>query len=192
MNRKILLVDNFDSFTFNVKDYLEQCGATVTVITRPDVKIADYELYDGIVFSPGPGNPATMPELCELVQYAMISKPTFGICLGFQAIAFCLGGSIRKGSPHHGKLSRVRKVQDGELIKGLPDFFEVVRYHSLIVADLVLPLKILLETEEQEIMAFEHISLPVCGVQFHPEAYLSEGGLTFFRNWLNLCGGIQL
>lgn len=187
MNRKILLVDNFDSFTFNVKDYLEQCGVSVTVTARPEVKIADYELYDGVVFSPGPGNPATMPELCELVRSAIISKPTLGICLGFQAIAFCLGSTIRKGIPHHGKLSEVRKIQDGTFINSLPDRFEVVRYHSLVVSDLVPPLKILLETDDQEIMAFEHFSRPVCGVQFHPEAYLSEHGLTFFQNWLNLC-----
>lgn len=187
MDRKILLVDNFDSFTFNVKDYLEQCGAIVTVAPRPDVKITDYQLYDGIVFSPGPGNPATMPDLCALVQNAIISKPTFGICLGFQAIAFCLGAGIRKGIPHHGKLSVVMKVLDGKLITGLPGQFEVVRYHSLVVTDLVSPLKVLLETEEKEIMAFEHFSLPVCGVQFHPEAHLSENGLTIFQNWLNLC-----
>lgn len=187
-----MLVDNFDSFTFNVKDYLEQCDATVTVTSRPDVKIADYELYDGIVFSPGPGNPSNMPELTNLVQYAIRSKPTFGICLGFQAIAYCLGAGILKGLPHHGKLSRVRKVQNGKLIKGLPDQFEVVRYHSLVVTDLIPPLNILLETEGKEIMAFEHSDLPVCGVQFHPEAYLSKGGLIFFRNWLNLCGQILL
>jgi len=187
MNRKILLVDNFDSFTFNVKDYLEQCGALVTVKSRPDVRISDYQMYDGIVFSPGPGNPVNMPDLCFLVESSLVSKPTFGICLGFQAIAYCSGAKIRKGNPWHGKLSRVHKVQEGGLLKGLPNYFDVVRYHSLVVGDLVSPLKVLLETENKEIMAFEHFSLPVCGVQFHPEAHLSENGLTILRNWLNLC-----
>jgi anthranilate synthase component II len=186
MIRKILLVDNFDSFTFNIEDYLKQQGANVTVLNRSEIRIADYEMYDGIVFSPGPGNPANLPDLCMLVENAVISKPTFGICLGFQAIAFSLGAQIVKGIPRHGKLSKVFKVQDGKLLTGLPDQFDVVRYHSLFVKDLLPPLKILLETENKEIMAFEHSNLPVCGVQFHPEAYLSEGGLTFFRNWLSL------
>lgn len=188
MNRKILLVDNFDSFTFNVKDYLEQCGAIVTVMARPEVQISDYESYDGIVFSPGPGNPAIMPELCKLVQNAIDSKPTFGICLGFQAIAFCFGAEIRKGIPHHGKLSRVNKVESGKLLNGLPIHFDVVRYHSLVVTGITLPIKTLLVTNDGEVMAFEHVERPVCGVQFHPEAYLSEHGLTILRNWLNLCG----
>jgi len=188
MNRKILLVDNFDSFTFNVKDYLEQCGALVTVKSRPDVRISDYQMYDGIVFSPGPGNPVNMPDLCSLVERALLSKPTFGICLGFQAIAFCMHAKISKGNPCHGKLSRVQKVRESRLLIGLPNHFDVVRYHSLLVTDLAPQLKVLLETVEKEIMAFEHFNLPVYGVQFHPEAHLTEGGRTIFQNLINLCG----
>jgi anthranilate synthase component 2 len=187
MSRKILLVDNFDSFTFNVKDYLQQCGAIVTVVARPDVRTSDFEGYDGIVFSPGPGNPADMPALFDLVEHAVNTKPTLGICLGFQAIAFYFGARIRKGVPHHGKMSTVRKVLDGRLLSGLPDRFDVVRYHSLVVYDLCPPLQVLLQTDDQEIMAFEHSQLPVSAVLFHPEAHLTQYGLAIFKNWLNLC-----
>jgi anthranilate synthase component 2 len=184
---KILLVDNFDSFTYNVKDYLERAGAQVMVKARNQVRTEELSLYDGVVFSPGPGNPENIPVLQALVSEAIQTKPTFGICLGFQAIASHFGSLILPGVPVHGKIFPVSVVASGRLLEGIPTRFNVVRYHSLVVDRILSPLNLLLQTEEGIPMAFEHSLLPVAGVQFHPEAFLSENGLRLLENWLGFC-----
>jgi anthranilate synthase component 2 len=184
-NPKVILIDNFDSFTFNVKDYLERAGALVTVLSRVEIEIKHILNFDAVVFSPGPGNPENLPDLMRLVRFSVENRPTFGICLGFQAIAHYFGSVVKKGIPMHGKLSRVLVQSDsGRLIKGLPSQFEVVRYHSLGINEVFDPLKILLKTENGEIMAIEHNDLNVSGVQFHPEAHLTQFGFQIIRTWV--------
>lgn len=187
-SKSILLVDNFDSFTFTIADYLLQLGATVEVKSRSDVSPNDFSPFDGVLFSPGPGNPTEMPELLELIKAAISAKPVFGICLGFQAIGYIFGAEILQGLPMHGKLSTI-SIENPEhwLFSQIPYSFEVVRYHSLIVSELKSPLVGLAHAEGGELMAFAHENLPVAGVQFHPEAHLTAYGLRILENWLNLC-----
>jgi anthranilate synthase component 2 len=186
---RILLVDNFDSFTYNVFDYLSRLGADVKVCFRSEVMDSS-ELfeYDGLVISPGPGNPESMPDLTKILEMALGKMPVLGICLGHQAIANFYGAHIIKARPMHGKISLVDALQDSVLLSGIPSVFRVVRYHSLVVSDLpseLLPL--LVSREDNCLMAFTHRNLPVMGIQFHPEAHLTEYGLPLLKNWLDVC-----
>ena len=187
MPYRLLLVDNFDSFTFNIYDYLCRLGASVKVISRDLVTSQDIHGADGIVLSPGPGNPQNMPILQYLISEFVENKPVLGICLGHQALALYFGASLRKAAPMHGKISLVSKINDPALLRNLPASFRVVRYHSLLVENLPTGLIPLLETEDHSLMAFQHKQLPVMGIQFHPEAHLSEFGLLLLKNWLDVC-----
>ena len=183
---EILLIDNYDSFTYNICDYLRRLGAKVKVTERAACSPSDFSSADGLVFSPGPGNPTKLPDLQSLIREAVFAKPVLGICLGHQAIAAEFGADIVKGEPKHGKLSRVyRKNGEQALVNGLPSDFQVVRYHSLQVKNLPEPLIPLLETAEGELMAFCHLHYPVAGIQFHPEAWLTEFGTELLKNWLD-------
>ena len=183
----ILLIDNFDSFTWNVADYLRQLGAAVCVKQRPMVKLAELADFDGIVFSPGPGNPTEMPDLLSLIAHTVEMKPCFGICLGFQAIAFHFGSSIVRSNPMHGKVSLVKTLPGKWLLAQVPPQFSVVRYHSLCVDRFLPPLAAVAVAHSGEWMAFEHQWLPIAGVQYHPEAHLTEFGHAVLANWLGLC-----
>ena len=184
---EILIVDNFDSFTYTIQDYFVQLGAGVTVLQRPHVQKEELSHFKGVVFSPGPGNPANMPELLELVAFAVQTKPTLGICLGFQAIALHFGAKIKKGKPTHGKISSIQTDCTSWLYSNIPPHIEVVRYHSLQIENLLPPLVSRACLPTGELMAFEHLSLPVAGVQYHPEAYLTQFGHQTLRNWLDFC-----
>jgi len=183
----LLLVDNQDSFTFNIRDYLARLGARVQVLDRDSVSLGHIENSDGVVFSPGPGNPAGMTQLLNLIGQAVARKPVLGICLGHQALAYYFGAEIRQANPMHGKISKVHKVNESSLLNQIPDSFSVVRYHSLYVDSIPDDLIPILQTEDSILMAFEHRIFPVFGIQFHPEAHLSEFGLDILRNWLNMC-----
>lgn len=184
MGKKILLVDNEDSFTLNIRDYLRQTGVQVSVLPFGQAYMRDdWKNYDALVLGPGPGNPEYMPDLLEFTRMAMVQMPVLGICLGFQAIAFALGARISRKEPRHGKTDSVKIVRRGRLFRDIPDNFTVVRYHSLVVEDLQKPLISNLMTEKGELMGFEHDSLNICGFQFHPEAHLSEYGLQLLKNW---------
>lgn len=184
----VLLLDNFDSFTFNLRDYLEQCGAEVDVVRRD--KITEQHLgnneYAGLVISPGPGRPFDFPEMRLVLDKFIPTKPVLGICLGHQAIGCYFGAQLIRTEPMHGKTSRL--ITENHLMyQGIPQNHSVCRYHSLILAD---PLPDILEvtarTDTGLIMGLAHKHLPVYGVQYHPEAILTENGLTLLRNWLNL------
>jgi len=183
----LLLVDNQDSFTYNIRDYLSRLGAQVQVLDRDSVSIQHIEESDGVVFSPGPGNPERLTSLLDLIGQAVARKPVLGICLGHQALAYYFGAEIRQANPMHGKISKVHKVNDSSLLNQIPDSFSVVRYHSLYVDSIPDDLIPILQTEDSILMAFQHQNLPVFGIQFHPEAHLSEFGLDMLRNWLNMC-----
>lgn len=184
---RLLLVDNFDSFTFNIRDYFGRLGAEVGVISRKDCHPGQMADFDGIVFSPGPGNPQDMPDLSILVSEALSMKPVLGICLGHQALALHFGSSLIKTNPFHGKVSEVFRVSASPYLNNIPERFRVVRYHSLIIHELSNELQPLLRTADNNLMAFCHPELPVLGVQFHPEAHLTEYGLPLLQNWLDSC-----
>jgi anthranilate synthase component 2 len=186
-DRTILLIDNFDSFTYNIEDYLKQCGVQVFVIESGLLSPSDIHDFDGVVFAPGPGNPMNMPDMMTILSESVKRKPTFGICLGFQAIALHFGAKIGKGNPVHGKISQVYVKGRGRMTKGLPGVFDVVRYHSLAVTAIPSPLQVVLETENGDSMGIEHMELPIMGVQFHPEAHLTQFGIPILKNWLDLC-----
>lgn len=186
---RILLLDNYDSFTYNLCDYLLQSGATCEVwrndaLSLEDVKQLD---FDAIVLSPGPCRPADAGIMPALIEYYHDKKPLLGICLGHQGIGEFFGARlVNAEAPMHGKTSRVTQLGQAALFEGLPAQFDVMRYHSLILDDLVgTPLHCIARTDEGEIMAFVHESLPVAGVQFHPESILTPWGKAILRNWVS-------
>jgi len=144
--------------------------------------------YDAVVLSPGPGIPKRSGKLLQIIDFYTGKKPILGICLGHQAIATHFYGLVEKArKPMHGKTSIVSHNGDA-LFHNIPETFRVVRYHSLICPQLPEPLEIIAEADD-EIMAFKHKSLPVYGLQFHPEAYLTDFGINILNNWKNICLG---
>jgi anthranilate synthase/aminodeoxychorismate synthase-like glutamine amidotransferase len=185
MGKRVLLIDNEDSFTFNIWDYLSRAGANVEVIPfQSEALDSKWPDFDGLVLGPGPGNPELMPELQNFTLKVMQQKPILGICLGFQAIAYVQGAEIKKGDPHHGKTDQVKIVKQSVIFKDIPETFSIVRYHSLVVKNLKLPLVPTLLAENGELMGFEHETKKIWGLQFHPEAHLSEHGISLFKNWI--------
>lgn len=188
----ILLVDNYDSFTFNLKDYLEQLGCEVVVIRNTDVALLDIdpEIYSGIVLSPGPGTPATSGYLMQVIENNWNRLPVLGICLGHQALGQFFGMElVRAGYPMHGKISEL--YHNGHVMfKGLPARFEVCRYHSLVLKggkETRNPdLEITGWSEDHAIMAIAHRSELLWGLQYHPEAILTQHGLELLGNWVNV------
>jgi anthranilate synthase/aminodeoxychorismate synthase-like glutamine amidotransferase len=181
----LLLLDNLDSFTYNLEDYFLQLGISCQV-QRNDVPLRriDIKKYNGIILSPGPGSPREAGNLMEVIENYHHQLPMLGICLGHQAIGEFFGGRIKKGSsPMHGVLSEITCSED-DLFQNIPSKINVVRYHSLIIDKLPDPLKCLAVTSGSEIMAIKHCTLPIYGLQFHPEAALTEYGMELLKNWL--------
>lgn len=182
----ILLVDNFDSFTYNLVDYFEQIGETCYIV-RNNISPLDLPDLDitKVVLSPGPGTPEQAGYLMDYIQFFESKLPILGICLGHQAIAQYYGAKIEKAiKPMHGKLSTVYKLLENPIFHNLPAQWKVVRYHSLVVKNYQqTELKALAQTKEQELMIFEHNHLPICGIQYHPEAALTEFGIDILANW---------
>ena len=187
---RILVVDNYDSFVFNIVQYLAQLGADCVVRRNDDVDLREVTDFDGVLLSPGPGAPSGAGVCLELIHAAAGKVPIFGVCLGHQAIAEAFGGEvIRAPELLHGKTSLVYHQGVG-VLAGLPQPFTATRYHSLAVADEGFPkqLEVTARTESGVIMALRHTTLPVEGVQFHPESVLTEGGHLLLANWLAQCG----
>lgn len=186
----ILVVDNYDSFTWNLVHYLEQAGARTKVI-RNDEHAADEALAlkaDGIVLSPGPCTPREAGICVDLVRTAPADLPILGVCLGHQSIGDAMGEPvIQARAILHGKISRITNNQTG-LFDGLPDKYDVVRYHSLAIPADRLPETLVADawTEDGEIMAVHHKSRPLYGVQFHPESIRTEYGHELIENFLKL------
>jgi para-aminobenzoate synthetase component 2 len=188
---RILVIDNYDSFVFNLVQYLYQLGAECDVRRNDEVKAADADGYDGVLLSPGPGVPEEAGVCVDLVRHAAGRRlPLLGVCLGHQAIAVAYGGVVERAPELlHGKTSAV--VHDGVgVLHGLPSPFTATRYHSLAVRPGSLPaeLEVTGHTESGVIMAVRHRDLAVEGVQFHPESVLTEGGHRMLANWLTVCG----
>jgi para-aminobenzoate synthetase component 2 len=190
VSARILVVDNYDSFVFNLVQYLAQLGAEVDVRRNDAVSTAEARAYDGVLLSPGPGTPADAGVCIDMVHELAGVVPIFGVCLGHQAIGEAYGAVVgRAPELLHGKTSLVHHDGVG-VLAGLPDPFTATRYHSLAIEPESVPaeLEVTARTDNGVIMAVRHRSLAVEGVQFHPESVLTEGGHRMLANWLATCG----
>jgi para-aminobenzoate synthetase component 2 len=188
---RILVVDNYDSFVFNLVQYLAQLGADVTVRRNDEVTPAEAAEFDGVLLSPGPGTPERAGVCIDMVTWAAESKtPLFGVCLGHQAIGVAFGATVSRAPElMHGKTSLVHHNGHG-VLEGLSDPFVATRYHSLAVEADTVPdfIEVTGTTDSGIVMAMRHRELPIEGVQFHPESVLTEGGHRMLANWLVICG----
>ncbi|MFZ4776606.1 MAG: anthranilate synthase component II [Terrimicrobiaceae bacterium] len=186
----ILVIDNYDSFTYNLVQYFGELGANVLVKRNDEITIPEIEALapEKICVSPGPCTPNEAGISCDVIRHFGGKVPLLGVCLGHQCIGQVYGGEVvRAGRLMHGKTSPIHHTGEN-VFAGLPNPFEATRYHSLLVRRETLPacLKITAETAEGEIMGLAHIGLPVYGVQFHPESILTLEGKKLLRNFLDL------
>jgi para-aminobenzoate synthetase component 2 len=190
---KILVIDNYDSFVYNLVQYLAQIGAEVEVWRNDDPRFSEPDFsdaFDGILLSPGPGIPEQAGVCVEVVTTQAGRLPIFGVCLGLQAIGVAYGGVVdRAPELLHGKTSLIHH-QGAGVLAGLPSPFTATRYHSLAIEPDSLPaeLEVTATTASGVIMAVRHRDLAVEAVQFHPESVLTEGGYQMLANWLAVCG----
>ena len=185
----LLLIDNFDSFTYNLQDYILQTGEECRVYRNNEIDIQGIrELNpEGIIISPGPGRPEDHPLIFQLLKEFSASTPMLGVCLGFQAMGEFYGMELIKGpAPSHGKTTKITHSGEG-LFWDIPSPFAVTRYHSLILSKYSeTDFDIISFNDEGIPMAGKHSTLPLWGVQFHPEAILTEHGLNIIKNWIRL------
>lgn len=184
----LLVIDNYDSFTFNLVQYFGQLGVSMRVFRNDELTPAQAEALnpDQVLISPGPCTPSDAGVSLEIIKTFAGKKPVLGVCLGHQSIGQIFGGNvIRAPRQMHGKLSPI-KHRDKGVFKGLPSPFTATRYHSLLVERSSLPdcLEITAETEEGEIMGLQHKQFAVHGVQFHPESIATQGGMKILQNFL--------
>jgi para-aminobenzoate synthetase component 2 len=192
---RVLVLDNYDSFVYTLNGYLKQLGVETDVVRNDAVEqseLADrLRRYDAVLLSPGPGKPADAGVSVPLVHAALAAgRPLLGVCLGHQAIAEAFGAVVTNAEElMHGKTSRIVHDDDG-LFAGVPTPFTATRYHSLAVVDGTVPsdLTVTARTEGGVIMALQHRSAPIYGVQFHPESVMTEGGHRLLANWLAVAG----
>ena len=192
-----LLIDNYDSFVYNLAAYIRELSSGVEVVRNDCVDMAELECriergeVDGIIISPGPKRPEDSGLSEDIIRRFEGVVPILGVCLGHQTIAYRYGGTVRKGlRPMHGKITEIRHNRSS-LFSSIPQCFQVTRYHSLVVSPEDLPdcLEIDACTEDQTIMALHHRDYPVYGIQFHPEAVLTEYGHQIIRNFMSICEG---
>ncbi|ASY33834.1 MULTISPECIES: aminodeoxychorismate/anthranilate synthase component II [Streptomyces] len=190
---RVLVVDNYDSFVFNIVQYLHQLGAECEVLRNDEVSTADADpaRYDGVLLSPGPGTPEEAGVCVEMVRHCgATGLPVFGVCLGMQSMVVAYGGVVgRAPELLHGRTSEVLH-EGGGVFSGLPSPFTATRYHSLAAEPAELPgvLEVTARTRDGIIMGVRHRELAVEGVQFHPESVLTEHGHLMLANWLTACG----
>jgi para-aminobenzoate synthetase component II len=190
---RILVIDNYDSFVYNLVQYLGQLGVECDVRRNDEITVAEVGQLKpaGVLLSPGPGTPDRAGVMLELIKTYSTSLPLFGVCLGHQAIGEAFGAVVTRAPELlHGKTSEVTHAGAG-VLAGLPDPFTATRYHSLAVLESTLPDEIEVTGRTAEsglIMAMRHRTLPVEGVQFHPESVLTQGGHLILANWLATCG----
>lgn len=183
-------MDNYDSFVFNLVQYLRQLGAECEVVRNDAITPAQVAEYDGVLLSPGPGTPEAAGVCVDLVRQAPAGVPIFGVCLGLQAIAVAYGATVQRAPELlHGKTSLVHHDGTG-VLADLPEPFVATRYHSLAVLESTLPdvLAVTGRTSGGVVMALRHQEAPVEGVQFHPESVLTQGGHRMLATWLQQCG----
>ena len=194
MATKILVIDNYDSFVFNLVQYLGQLGAECTVVRNDEVEADAAKDFDGVLISPGPGIPEKAGVSIAIIKYCAEKEiPLFGVCLGHQAIGVAFGATVSRAPELlHGKTSLVHHKSQGVLV-GLPSPFTATRYHSLCVEPTTVgeDLEITSQTDSGIVMSMRHRTLPIEGVQFHPESVLTEHGHAMLANWLHECGDMQ-
>lgn len=185
----IALIDNYDSFTYNLRQLLEQEGAAVTVMRNDRFSLRELQFYDRLVLSPGPGIPSEAGLLLDVIRTYATGKPILGVCLGHQAIGEAFGASLSNLTEvFHGVQTPIRLVADDYLFRSLPRELPVARYHSWVVERRNLPdcLEVTAESAEGHIMALRHRTLDVHGIQFHPESVLTPAGKSIIHNFV--CG----
>ncbi|WP_448588039.1 anthranilate synthase component II [Thermocrinis sp.] len=193
---KVLMIDNYDSFTYNLVQYFQILGADVLVKRNDEIALDEIRIIDpdAIVISPGPCTPKEAGISVSLIKEFYKTYPILGVCLGHQSIGYAFGANIvRAKRLMHGKTSLISHTSEG-IFSGLPNPFSAVRYHSLVIEKDSLPpvLKITAWSEDGEIMGIQHEDFPLFGVQFHPESVLSEAGLDLLNNFLLIAQGNRL
>ena len=186
---KIAIIDNYDSFTYNLSHLVKELGAEVTVLRNDQFELADLEPYLKIILSPGPGIPSEAGLLCDVIRTYADHKPILGVCLGHQAIGEVFGGKLENLSDvFHGVATEGTQFGNDALFSGLPNRITMGRYHSWVVSKEGFPecLEITAESDEGQIMALRHKTLNVRGIQFHPESVLTPDGRKMLQNWLFL------
>lgn len=184
---KIVIIDNYDSFTYNLSHLIKELGAEVTVVRNDQFRLPDLARYDKIVLSPGPGIPSEAGLLLDVIREYKGRKPILGVCLGHQAIGEVFGASLRNLSDvYHGVATEGHKTCDDLLFRGLPERFTMGRYHSWVVDSEGLPdcLEVTALSDDGLIMALRHRDYDIRGIQFHPESVLTPDGRTMINNWL--------
>lgn len=188
MSLPIYVIDNYDSFTYNLVQYLETLGARCEVVLNDRASVEEIRVKNprGILLSPGPGTPDDAGVTLEVIRQLGSVFPIFGVCLGHQSIGQAFGATVvRAPRLMHGKTSPIVHKGQG-VFHGLPSPFTATRYHSLVIDPKTVPpeLELTAHTAEGEIMGIRHRTLPIEGVQFHPESILTEGGMSLLENWL--------
>lgn len=186
--KKIVIIDNYDSFTFNLVHYLEELDCEVSVLRNDEFELEELQSFDDIILSPGPGIPSESGLLIDTIKTYASSKKILGICLGQQAIGEVFGGSLLNlDKVYHGVATTINVLVDDEILfQNLPKQFEVGRYHSWVINPIDFPrdLEVTASAENGEIMAIRHKTYNVKGVQFHPESILTPHGKTILSNWI--------
>lgn len=187
--KKIVVIDNYDSFTYNLVHLVKELGAEVDVMRNDQFQLNDLEPYDKIILSPGPGIPSEAGLLMDVIKTYQGKKPMLGVCLGHQAIGEVFGAKLENLSEvYHGVATPVTLKEDDPLFAGLPKRIEVGRYHSWVVSKEGFPdcLEITAVSDEGQIMALRHKELNIFGIQFHPESVLTPDGKIIMKNWLDM------
>lgn len=188
---RVLLLDNLDSFTYNLYHYLEQCCEEVVVRRNDALELHEVDAFDGVVLSPGPGLPAEAGIMPRLIERFAPEKPILGVCLGHQAIAQEFGAHLKNlQQVHHGVAIPITVTDSADpIFRNLPRTFPTGRYHSWVVERATLPavLCVTAVDAEGEVMALRHREFNVCGLQFHPESLLTPHGISMVENWVNSC-----
>ena len=189
---KIVIIDNYDSFTYNLSHLVKELGAEVTVLRNDQFRLDELEAFDKIILSPGPGIPSEAGLLCDVIRAYAGRKPILGVCLGHQAIGEVFGGRLENLSEVFHGVATPCHILGGTLFKGLPADITIGRYHSWVVANEGLPacLEVTAVSDEtsgmRQIMALQHREWPVFGIQFHPESVLTPEGKTIIKNFIDL------
>lgn len=186
---KIVIIDNYDSFTYNLSHLVKELGAEVTVLRNDQFRLSELEAYDKIILSPGPGIPAEAGLLLDVIRTYAGRKPMLGVCLGHQAIGEAFGAKLENlSSVFHGIASPCHIIADDPLFNGLKRDITIGRYHSWVVSKEGLPscLEVTAESDEGQIMALRHREYNIHGIQFHPESVLTPEGRQMIANWLSL------
>jgi anthranilate synthase/aminodeoxychorismate synthase-like glutamine amidotransferase len=188
----IAMIDNYDSFTYNLVQYMAELGAEPTVFRNDEVTVDELSKFDGIVISPGPGTPDDSGVSMDAIRQLSGKVPILGVCLGHQCLGQAFGGNVIRNEPAHGKTSWIRHDNSG-VMAGVNDPFEATRYHSLIVERSSVPAELVVTawTADGTVMGLRHVKHPTYGVQFHPESVLTKEGKKILGNFVRRASRVR-